>query len=74
MQYAIRFVKKQLGMQFTWQNFYNKAERSKQSTINGNEKRIQGIDLAQVVAYIEETRVTTKGIALAIFRLAEHVC
>ena len=30
---------------------YNKAERSKQSTINGNGKRIQGIALAQLVAY-----------------------
>ena len=52
---------------------YNKAERSKQSTINGHEKRIQGIALTQVVAYIEETRVATKGSAPAVFRLAEHV-
>ena len=28
----------------------NREERSKQSTINGNEKRIQGIALAQLVA------------------------
>jgi len=35
---------------------YNKAERSKQSTINGNEKRIQDVALAQVATYIEETR------------------
>jgi len=50
---------------------YNKAERSKQSTINGNEKRIQGIALAQLVAYIEETRSDTKGSAPTVFRLAE---
>ena len=52
---------------------YNKAERSKQSAINGNEKRIHGIALAQVVAYREETGVATKGSAPAVFRLAEHV-
>ena len=52
---------------------YNKAERSKQTTINGNRKRIQGIALAQVVAYIEETRVATKGSAPAVFRPAERV-
>ena len=50
---------------------YNKAERSKQSTINGNEKRFQGIALAQLVAYIEETRTETKGSASTVFRLAE---
>ena len=52
---------------------YNKAERSKQSTSNGNEKRIQGIALAQLVAYIEETRVEleTKGSAPTVFRIAE---
>ena len=50
---------------------YNRAERSKQSTINGNEKRIQGIALAQLVAYIEETRAKTKGSTLTVFRLAE---
>ena len=50
---------------------YNKAERSKQSTINGNEKRIQGIALAQLVAFIEETRSDTKGSAPTVFRLAE---
>ena len=50
---------------------YNKAERSKQSTTNGNEKRIQGIALAQVVAYMEETRSETKGSAPTVFRLAE---
>ena len=61
-------------MRNAWENFITKAERSKQSTINRSEKRIQGIALAQVVAYIEETRVTTKGIAPAVFRLAEHVC
>ena len=33
---------------------YNKMERSKQSTINGNKNRIQGIALVQLVAYIEE--------------------
>ena len=32
---------------------YYKVERSKQSTIIGHEKRIQGIALAQVVAYRE---------------------
>ena len=50
---------------------YNKAERSKQSTINGNEKRIQGIALAQLVAYLEETRAETRGSASTVFRLAE---
>ena len=50
---------------------YNKAERSRQSTINRNEKRIQGIALAQLVAYIEETRAETKGSAPTVFRLAE---
>ena len=50
---------------------YNKAERSKQSPINGNEKRIQGIALAQVVAHIEETRAETRGSAPTVFRLAE---
>ena len=50
---------------------YNKAERSKQSTINGNEKRIQGIALAQLVAYKEETCAETKGSAPTVFRLAE---
>ena len=49
----------------------NKAGRFKQSTINGNEKRIQGIALAQVVAYIEETRAETRGSAPTVFRLAE---
>ena len=45
-----------------------------QTTINENEKRIsQGIALAQVVAYIEETRVATKGSVPAVFRLAERV-
>ena len=52
---------------------YNKTERSKQSTINGNGKRIQGIALAQIVAYREETRIATKGSAPTVFRLAEHV-
>ena len=50
---------------------YNKAERSKQSTINGNEKRIQGVALAQLVAYKEETCAETKGNAPTVFRLAE---
>ena len=50
---------------------YNKADRSKQSKINGNEKRTQGIALAQLVAYIEETRAETKGSAPTVFRLAE---
>ena len=50
---------------------YDKAERSTQSTINGNEKRIQGIALAKLVAYIEETRAETKGSAPTVFRLAE---
>ena len=50
---------------------YNKAERSKETTIIENEKRIQGIALAQVVAYIEETRADTKGSAPTVFRLAE---
>ena len=50
---------------------YNKAERSKQSTISGNEKRIQGIALAQLAAYIEETNAETKGSAPTVFRLAE---
>lgn len=52
-------------------DLYNKAERSKQSPINGNEKRIQGIALAQVVAHIEETRAETRGSAPTVFRLAE---
>ena len=56
-------------MRNTWQNFITK----KRGTINGNEKRIQGIALAQVVAYIEEKRVATKGSAPAVFRLAELV-
>jgi len=50
---------------------YNKAERSKQSTVNGNEKRIQGIALAQLVPYIEEMRAETMGSAPTVFRLAE---
>ena len=50
---------------------YNKAERCKQSPINGNEERIQYITLAQVVAYIEETRAETRGSAPTVFRLAE---
>ena len=50
---------------------YNKTERSKQSTINGNKKRIQGIALVQLVVYIEETRAETKGSAPTVFRLAE---
>ena len=50
---------------------YNKAERSNQSIIDGNEKRIQGIALAHLVAYIEETCVETKGGAPTVFRLAE---
>ena len=50
---------------------YNKAERSKQSTANGNEKIIQGIALAQVAAYIEETRAGTKSSAPTVLRLAE---
>ena len=50
---------------------YTKTERSKQSTINGNEKRIQGIAIAQLVAYIEETRAETKGSTATVFRLAE---
>ena len=49
----------------------NKAEKSKQSTINGKEKRIQSIALAQLVAYIEETRAETKGSTPILFRLAE---
>jgi len=35
------------------------------------EKRIQGIALAQRVAYIKETRAETKGSAPTVFRLAE---
>ena len=50
---------------------YKKSERSKQSPINGNEKRIQGIALAQVVAHIEETRAETRGSTPTVFRLAE---
>ena len=34
-------------------------------------KRIQGIALVQLVAYIEETRAETKGSAPTVFRLAE---
>ena len=52
-------------------DLYNKAERSKQSPVNGNEKIIQGIALAQVVAHIEETRAETRGSAPTVFRLAE---
>ena len=50
---------------------YNKAERSKQSTINGNEKKIQDVASAHVVAYLEETRAETRGNAPTVFRLAE---
>ena len=50
---------------------YNKADRSKQSKINGNEKRTQGIILAQLVAYIEETSAEAKGSAPTVFKLAE---
>ena len=51
---------------------YNKAEMPKQSTINGSEKRIQDIALAQLVAYVQETHPETKGSAPIVFRLAER--
>ena len=37
-------------------SLYNKAERTKESAMDKDEKRIHGIALAQLVAYIEETR------------------
>ena len=49
----------------------NKAERSKQSTIVGNEKKIRGIASAHLVAYIEETHAEKEGCAPTVFRLAD---
>ena len=65
------FSRSSLSREMSLVALYKKAERSKRGTINGNEKRIQGIALAQPVAYIEETRAETKGSAPTVFRLAE---
>lgn len=49
---------------------YNKAQRASDSDESGSEKVIQGIALAQLVAYIEETRAESAD-SILVFRLAE---
>ena len=49
---------------------YNKAKRSNQNTESGDEKVIQGIALAKLVRYIEETRTESVD-TIPIFRLVD---
>ena len=48
----------------------NKAQRFSENTEGGDEKLLQGIALAQLVAYIEETRAESVD-AIPVFKLAE---
>ena len=49
---------------------YNKAERLNQNPASSDEKVIQGMALAQLVAYLEETRAETAD-SISVFTLAE---
>lgn len=49
---------------------YNKAQRFSENTEGGEEKLHQGIALAQLVAYIEETRAESVD-TIPVFKLSE---
>ena len=49
---------------------YNKAQRLNQNPASSDEKVIQGMALAQLVAYLEETRAETAD-SISVFTLAE---
>lgn len=49
---------------------YNKAQRFSENTEGGEEKLLQGIALAQLVAYIEETRAESVE-TIPVFKLSE---